>query len=249
MKAANDNPTPCPQCISPLTGGADKCVCSQAYQSTRIKQVYTCQNCGQEFNPKRTDRTKFCGRECSFAFYTAQAAVRAAEPKPPKPPKPKPRSNCVQCGVEFEHGGGGAKYCSERCGIVTRAANDNVDRTCAECGTVFSTTYGDKRRNYCSTDCQRRNTMRVKRLKRRARMRAVEYENVNPMVVFDRAGWRCYICGIDTPRELRGTIHLNAPELEHIVPLARGGTHTYANTACACRKCNAIKSDNLPNAA
>ena len=32
-----------------------------------------------------------------------------------------------------------------------------------------------------------------------------------------------------------------APELDHVVPLASGGAHTYANSACACRECNILK--------
>lgn len=32
-----------------------------------------------------------------------------------------------------------------------------------------------------------------------------------------------------------------APELEHIIPIAMGGTHTWDNVACACRLCNQAK--------
>jgi 5-methylcytosine-specific restriction endonuclease McrA len=33
----------------------------------------------------------------------------------------------------------------------------------------------------------------------------------------------------------------DAPELDHIVPLACGGAHTYQNTQCTCRECNGRK--------
>lgn len=61
--------------------------------------------------------------------------------------------------------------------------------------------------------------------------------------VFQRDGWRCRFCGIDTPESLRGTHEHNAPELDHIVPLARGGQHSYDNTQCLCRACNGFKSN------
>jgi len=35
---------------------------------------------------------------------------------------------------------------------------------------------------------------------------------------------------------------MDAPELDHIVPIAAGGSHTYSNVACACKKCNIKKS-------
>jgi 5-methylcytosine-specific restriction endonuclease McrA len=30
--------------------------------------------------------------------------------------------------------------------------------------------------------------------------------------------------------------------LDHIVPLAKGGTHTWNNVQCTCRRCNAGKA-------
>jgi 5-methylcytosine-specific restriction endonuclease McrA len=76
---------------------------------------------------------------------------------------------------------------------------------------------------------------------RKARERGARTEVVNPYTVFLRDGWRCQLCGCRTPGTLRGTYKPNAPELDHIVPLALGGDHTYANTQCACRQCNISK--------
>jgi 5-methylcytosine-specific restriction endonuclease McrA/endogenous inhibitor of DNA gyrase (YacG/DUF329 family) len=66
-------------------------------------------------------------------------------------------------------------------------------------------------------------------------------EKFDPLEILSRDGWRCHICGISTPKRLRGTYHDQAPELDHIVPLSLGGRHTRINTACACRKCNGAK--------
>ncbi|MFJ9212987.1 HNH endonuclease [Streptomyces sp. NPDC102264] len=35
----------------------------------------------------------------------------------------------------------------------------------------------------------------------------------------------------------------DAPSIDHVIPLARGGTHEPANVQCAHWLCNAIKSD------
>jgi 5-methylcytosine-specific restriction endonuclease McrA len=63
--------------------------------------------------------------------------------------------------------------------------------------------------------------------------------------VFERDGWRCHLCHRKTPQRLRGTHKSAAPELDHIVPISKGGAHSYANTACSCRRCNGLKSNNV----
>ncbi|WP_368046071.1 HNH endonuclease [Rhizobium sp. CBN3] len=99
---------------------------------------------------------------------------------------------------------------------------------------------------YCSKACARRNAGRLNRKKERARLRTQAIENVDPIKVFDRDKWKCQICGCTTPRKLRGTYDDRAPELDHIMPLSLGGAHSYMNTQCACRRCNAAKSNTPP---
>jgi 5-methylcytosine-specific restriction endonuclease McrA len=130
------------------------------------------------------------------------------------------------------------------------AANDNRDHTpkpCAECGEMFTTSYGDLRSVYCSDACGRRRSHRAARKKERARLRGVRVETVDPIKVFERDRWRCQICKSPTPPSLRGSYDDRAPELDHIMPLSLGGAHSYLNTQCACRRCNREKS-NVPPA-
>jgi 5-methylcytosine-specific restriction endonuclease McrA len=64
---------------------------------------------------------------------------------------------------------------------------------------------------------------------------------VDPLVVFMVQQWMCQECGRETPSHLRGTYDELAPELDHIMPLAAGGEHSYANVQTLCRRCNALK--------
>lgn len=120
---------------------------------------------------------------------------------------------------------------------------------CAECGAVFCRLYGAKRGPWgilCSRDCQSARLARHHRAakkKRKAVARGVDAELVMPERVFERDGWACRLCGISTPKSLRGSCDGRAPELDHIHPISRGGAHTYANTQCLCRSCNGFKSD------
>lgn len=81
---------------------------------------------------------------------------------------------------------------------------------------------------------------RIHRCRRRARQ-SLGSDNIDPIKVFERDKWKCHLCGIKTVKSLRGTHDDKAPELEHIVSLADGGTHTWGNVACSCRKCNRTK--------
>ncbi len=72
----------------------------------------------------------------------------------------------------------------------------------------------------------------------------VAYESVNPYTVFERDGWTCRHCEYVTPEWLRG-LGAEGPTLDHILPLAKGGAHSYANTQCLCSACNSKKSDRL----
>lgn len=110
---------------------------------------------------------------------------------------------------------------------------------CKECGKQHQPEYGDTRRTFCSLRCSNRYTRREHR--KRAEEKNVYYEYVNPRKVFERDNWKCQLCGKKLKAKDRGTYKDEAPELDHIIPWACGGEHSYRNTQCACRKCNSEK--------
>lgn len=122
-----------------------------------------------------------------------------------------------------------------------------VSLVCADCGQPFEFTADSGRvrgvpRRFCGRECQKRASDRVRSKTRRAVTRgASAVESVDPSVVFARDGWTCQICGAKTLKSKRGSFHPRAPELDHILPLSLGGPHSYLNTQCACRSCNARK--------
>lgn len=79
----------------------------------------------------------------------------------------------------------------------------------------------------------------------KAHRHGVPYEDVHPRDVFVRDGWRCYICGRETPQRLLGTQHARAPTVDHVIPLSKGGPHLRSNLRCACKRCNNEKADAL----
>ena len=76
---------------------------------------------------------------------------------------------------------------------------------------------------------------------RRAKSRGSVAIRFNIFDIFERDKWRCNACGVKTPLRFRGTYAGNAPELDHVIPISKGGPHTKENTQCLCRTCNRSK--------
>jgi 5-methylcytosine-specific restriction endonuclease McrA len=111
---------------------------------------------------------------------------------------------------------------------------------CKACGKEYAPKFGDKGKWYCSPTCKRL-ARRSDEPRSKAKRNGVYYEPVNPLKVFKRDSWRCQLCGKKLKPNHRGTMRDDAPELDHIIPWAQGGEHSYRNTQCACRKCNSEK--------
>ena len=74
--------------------------------------------------------------------------------------------------------------------------------------------------------------------RRRARKKgAPVVERVYRRVVYQTSGGRCYLCG--------ERIAFEEMHLEHLIPLSKGGEHSYANVRASCSFCNLSKGDRL----
>jgi 5-methylcytosine-specific restriction endonuclease McrA len=130
--------------------------------------------------------------------------------------------------------------------FITRSPKGSI-RECSICGKTYDL-LKEGSNSFCSESCRKRGKSLLRRkskLKRKFRIKSQKAEIVNPIKVFSRDHWICQLCGVKTPKKLRGTWFDNAPELDHIIPLSKGGSHLYSNTQCLCRKCNQEKSDKL----
>lgn len=116
---------------------------------------------------------------------------------------------------------------------------------CKPCASVRAKAYRDSRpaivrKQYLASAAKRAPQRRDAARKRRAAIRAVRVEQVNSHVVFEQASWVCGICDTGIPRITLWPHPLSA-SLDHIIPLASGGEHSYANTQPAHLACNMSK--------
>ena len=205
-------------------------------------------HCAVEYRKKHRppgQGEKFCTRSCAFAAKAANAVrgvctyhagycVGCGKPDG----KRRPWTHCSRCKADQ------AKR--DACDAA-RIRNELLHRAaalvvvCDECRSPFCPLYGTKIRLLCGGCVSVRK--RAAKSARKALHRGADAEPVDWVKVCERDRWRCQLCGVKTPRAKRGTYDDNAPEIDHIVPLSKGGAHRYTNVQCACRRCNAAKSD------
>lgn len=53
--------------------------------------------------------------------------------------------------------------------------------------------------------------------------------------ILQRDLWECYWCGMD------------ANTVDHIIPVAKGGSDDLENLVAACKRCNSAKQDKMPD--
>jgi 5-methylcytosine-specific restriction endonuclease McrA len=81
---------------------------------------------------------------------------------------------------------------------------------------------------------------RKKDQRRRAMKLEAYVEDVDIVVVLEAHGARCIVCGINIDTSLSHP-HPMSVSLEHVIPLARGGEHSYKNCAPSHLRCNISK--------
>jgi 5-methylcytosine-specific restriction endonuclease McrA len=120
----------------------------------------------------------------------------------------------------------------------TRGRRTFTGGRCMRCGDWFLGQRGAGR--HCSKTCRRRD----KAAARRALEAGVKITPGRRHAVYERDNWTCRICGDPVNRDAQ-VPELDAPTVDHIVPLARGGAHAPENWQTAHFYCNSDKRDQL----
>ncbi len=73
----------------------------------------------------------------------------------------------------------------------------------------------------------------------------IDSERFHDIEIFKRDNWVCGICGERVDRNLVHP-HPYSKNLDHIIPISKGGSHTRMNTQCSHRVCNIKKYNKMP---
>lgn len=263
----HSDPTPCQQCGAPTTRPkycSEPCgqkahvrrngvrPWAERYPDAVVRIGGKCVVCGSAFSRRirsAKDVGHCCSRDCGFALIRLRAAAK------------RPLAEDV---AMYRRWGAAERSRMARldrrslqrlkearqalCRSIARYVL-NPKRPCKDCGAEVGGFHGAM--IFCGPCSKRRHRLSPSYRASKAQRRAIERgrsegaERFDPIEILRRDGWRCHICGINTPRRLRGSYNDRAPELDHIIPLSKGGNHSRLNTACCCRKCNIMKSDKI----
>ena len=111
---------------------------------------------------------------------------------------------------------------------------------CIECSKWFSTHV--KNKVICSDYCRRRLNNRKNELYKKKRGELIRlngevHEDISIERLIKRDESKCYLCG-DKVYKTKDSNHNYYPCIEHVIPIIKGGTHTWDNVKLAHRICN-----------
>lgn len=195
---------------------------------------YTCVVCSSTFpqRPGGSRRNRYCGRECYLVAAAAKrGGVRGLVPCEIC------RSPCRRFGTRAFCG---SAECRRERNLLYRVAEREGDlvtpivyRDCADCGRPF---VGRVRTNrlYCDRACAQRAGKRAGKHRRRTAERAGDFITIKALG--ERDAWTCHLCG-DAVTLRAGGLAMS-PSIDHLVPVSRGGAHTWENVKLAHKVCN-----------
>jgi 5-methylcytosine-specific restriction endonuclease McrA len=218
-------------------------------------QAKTCGNCGVEYTgPSRRGRCKNCA-----------SWIEKHRTERPKSVYARPAPKCINCGKEGWRDG--LDRCSRCLSFLKRHGVDRPaqlprdilqatgTRTCTNCRETKP--LGEFYRNqWVCTAC---GIIRLRAWRARYALEHAEeirqkgiinhrlrrVAKVEPAVVFERDGWRCGVCGNPVDPSLKWP-NLMAATMDHVVPISKGGPHSYENCQLAHSLCNIRKGDSVP---
>lgn len=196
--------------------------------------VRVCPACDSQFQPRKKSQ-KYCSLACRLKCRPSRY-------------KPKPRLPCASCG----------KPCFAKVGCIPckneeREAARLAQRRqilCIQCGKQKADEFLHAK--VCSEACRKRRKVlvdransRAKKARRRALLACAPVGDMERIRQVERdvhslKRVTCYWCG----KKVSG----KKCQLDHVIPLSKGGAHDPDNLAPSCKQCNATKKDREPEA-
>lgn len=222
-----------------------------------------CPECGKAMPPVkhggRGGLKRFCSERCRVRVYRRehpeyvaksreQGQIRAQK-KAAERELADPRPRCRNCGKEMARRAGSTHCSAPECQSAKYRAGLADRPRCSEpsctrpviakglCGSHYKKVWLEA--NPGRAD--------VWHSARRARVAAAFVEDVPLHALLERDGWTCGICEKPIPRDAVWPDR-QSPSLDHVIPLSKGGEHSWANSQAAHLSCNARKGASTPDA-
>lgn len=162
--------------------------------------------------------------------------------------------SCAKCGASKVTRDASRVYCSKRCSASMALKGRQMpltQRECKACGVLFDGKAAARYCDACGKARYREQSRLIKRkmdgksIQERARKHGCKREPIWRIKVYERDRWKCYLCGRKVVRS--NTYRPNQATIDHVIPLSKGGSHTYDNVRTSCQSCNSSKGDKIMN--
>jgi len=209
-----------------------------------------CEWCGQAFTvPARNAHiARFCSDECrsrSKGHMTLEEYKTLLDEQKAETRKRKAKERAERRKIREQEKRAEEKQKREQAKLIRDALFKK--ETCVVCGESFMTIRSSQ--VTCSDKCSRR-WARRKKDKRINSDNCID-RDITLRALFDRDNGRCYICGDECDwedyKENDGNVcvGITYPSIDHVIPLSKGGMHSWANVKLAHHYCNTIKNDTI----
>ena len=224
----------CPDCLelwTPDGGDRRRKRCSACVTKFKVRR---CARCAESFQPTGPSgsRASYC-RDCHSANQKAWRDERLGRNK-----------QCLTCDAPLpkRH----SKFCSDEC---APAGSNHPDRfanaICATCGDSFTNCFGGREHcRICSPPGadrpvrhEREKSRRSNQRRRLAKRNGGPAGNYTTAEIAERDNYRCHLCGKKVDMSLDGNAKYG-PNIDHLIPLSRGGLDERVNVRLAHRVCN-----------
>lgn len=220
-----------------------------------------CKVCGKEFK-QIYGNERLCSSRCRYESLQ-QSKKKSYQKHKPEAKQPEEK-RCAFCGKPFKPYRPNALYCSAKCYSKAKWRKERqakkpvqlqmtlkkelpkiYEGDCVVCGKHFTTM--NPAQKTCSKQCAKR--WEYSRKQRRIPKDRIIDKDITLEALYRRDSGVCYLCGKlcdwnDRDKETN-TVGALYPTIDHLIPLAHGGTHAWKNIRLAHFACNVNKSDAL----
>lgn len=213
----------------------------------RLDKIRPCRKCGSIFYHTHKDQ-KYCSNIC---------ATNAQKGKRNSSRQQRIACMCRFCGsivlrTEYESHGKEC-FCDGECYLQFRKLFSTMvrasfsvksDQSCEFCGKGI---VGDlkAKRKFCSKRCVQSAAKQVRKMRKKVNG---PIELISVDLLAEQHQWVCCGCKCVCTKS-NGNSNPYDATIDHIIPVSKGGTHTWDNVQLMCRSCNNAKSDTLLNGA
>lgn len=216
--------------------------CKQDYNvgvnKTRRKdrrETIPCRYCEKDFKTNSKSRT-YCSEDCKENHMRKEQSIKIY------------CKECRTCFKLFVTNNPLRESCSMKCTknykYISNSRKNRRLKKCKNCNVWF----WNKVKNIvcCSEDCSRKYKNELTKLSTKKRFKLMKSngkidKDITITKLINIYDGKCYLCQTIVSLDNGDGIGKSYANIEHIVPISRGGTHTWENVSLSCSDCNSRK--------